>query len=263
MNSAFSFGSYVPGESPLHKLDPRAKLLLGVAFIIVTLCANTPAALGVIAAFTLALYLIARIPLRKALRSLAPLLTIVVLVSLLNLFFVQGGETIVSLGPVRISEQGAYQCLFIGARLLLMMLATSLITLTTPTLRLTEGFERLLSPFARIGFPAHEVGMIMGIALRFMPQFAGELRTLRHAQASRGVELATSPVKGMRAVSALVIPLFTSVFRHAETLSLAMDARCYHGSDGRTRLHPLRFSARDGIATACIAALAAAVIVLS
>ena len=256
----FSFGSYVPGNSAIHRLDPRAKLLLGLAFIIVVLNAATFWALIPVAAFVVALYLIARIPAGKALRSLAPLLALVVVASILNLFTVQGGAVLVDWGILRISEAGMYRCLFISTRLLLMMMGMSLITLTTMTIDLSEAFERLLSPFARFGLPAHELGMIMGIALRFMPQFATELSTVYHAQVSRGAALTGGPLHGVRMLSALMVPLFTSVFRRADTLSAAMDARCYHGSVGRTRLHPLRFAARDGVACACVAVLAACVV---
>ena len=258
--NVFSFGSYYPGESPLHRMDPRAKLLLGCAFIIAALCTRNAAALGVVALFVAALYLMARIPLGKAARSLAPLLFIVAVASLLNLFVVQDGAVLVEWAFIRITEGGVRQCLFIATRLVLMMLGMSLITMTTMTLDLTEALERLLTPFARFGLPAHELGMIMGIALRFLPQFASELATIYHAQISRGAALASSPVRGMRMLSSLMIPLFTSAFRHAETLSAAMDARCYHGSVGRTRLHPLKYSALDGAGVAVIVALFAGIL---
>ena len=259
MSTKISFGSYVAGESPIHKLDARAKLLLGVAFVVITLNARTFWALVPVALFVVAAYALARIPVSKAARSLAPLLFIVVVASIMNLFTVQGGAVYLSVGFLQISEQGVRACALIASRLLLMMCGMSLVTLTTMTLDLTEAFERLLSPLARIGVPAHEIGMIMGIALRFMPQFASELSTIRQAQLSRGAALATSPLHGVQTLSALVIPLFTSVFRHAETLSEAMDARCYHGDVGRTRLHPLAFSARDAQAALAVAALAVCV----
>ena len=258
--NVFSFGSYYPGTSPVHRMDPRAKLLLGCAFIVATLLTRNVAALGAVAAFVAAFYLTARIPLGKAARSLAPLLFIVAVASLLNLFVVQYGSVLVEWAFIRITEGGVYQCLFIAARLVLMMLGMSLITMTTMTLDLTEALERLLSPFARFGLPAHELGMIMGIALRFLPQFASELVTIYHAQISRGAALATSPVHGLRMLSSLMIPLFTSAFRHAETLSAAMDARCYHGGAGRTRLHPLRFSGLDAAGVAAIACMTACIL---
>lgn len=253
--NALSFGSYYAGSSPIHRLDPRTKLALGVVFIVAALLARTPASLGIVALFVAAWYAIARIPLSVAARSAAPLLAIVVLASVLNLFVVQGGAVLVEAGPLTISEGGVYACATIAARVALMMLGMSLVTLTTPTLDLTAAFERLLSPLRRIGLPAHELGMIMGIALRFLPQFAQELVTIRNAQVSRGAGALASPVRGMRALSALMVPLFTSAFRHAETLSSAMDARCYHGEVGRTRLHPLAFAGRDGVAVGVVAAL--------
>lgn len=260
MNGAFSFGSYYPGSSLLHRADPRAKLLLGFALLGISLAAQDFAGLAVIAAFVSALYALSGIPPSKALRSLAPLMAIVVLASVLNLFFTQGGAVLFELGPIRISEEGVRSCLFIAARLLLMMMGMSLVTMTTTTLDLTEAFERLMAPFARIGLPAHELGMIMGIALRFMPQFATEFVTVYRAQISRGAGLSSSPVKGVRMLPSVVIPLFASVFRHAETLSAAMDARCYHGGAGRTRLHPLRFSKIDAGATVLFALMACGVV---
>ncbi len=259
MGNVFSFGSYYPGASIIHRQDPRAKLLLGFVFIIAILCAGNFAALGIVAVFVVVCYALAGIPAAKAMRSLAPLLAIVVLASVLNLFVTQGGAVLVDWWFIRISEAGVHACAFIAARLLLMMMGMSLITMTTVTLDLTEAVERLLAPFARFGLPAHELGMIMGIALRFMPQFASELSTLYHAQISRGATLGSSPVKGIRMLSSLMVPLFASVFRHAETLSSAMDARCYHGSVGRTRLHPLKFSTRDAGAAIAITMLCAGI----
>ena len=259
MMRGFSFGSYVPGTSPVHKLDARAKLLLGCAFIVITLNARSFLALIPVALFVVGAYALARIPARKALRSLAPLMFIVVIASIMNLFVVQGGPVYFEWAFIRVSEQGVFTCLLIACRLLLMMAGMSLVTLTTMTLDLTEAFERLLSPFARIGVPAHEIGMIMGIALRFMPQFANELAVVYHAQVSRGARLSNSPARGVRMLTSLMVPLFTSVFRHAETLSAAMDARCYHGGEGRTHLHPLRFAPRDAAAAAFMAVLAGCV----
>ena len=206
--NAFSFGSYYPGESPLHRLDPRAKLLLGCAFIVVALCARNVAALGAVAVFVAAFYLASRIPLGYAARSLAPLLFIVVVASLLNLFVNQEGAVLVEWAFIRITAGGVGACLFIAARLVLILLGMSLITMTTPTLDLTEALEKLLSPFARFGLPAHELGMIMGIALRFLPQFATELVTgLPRADQPRRRPLdAQVPCAAMRMLSSLHDP---------------------------------------------------------
>ena len=260
MSTGFSFGSYVPGNSCVHRIDARIKLTLGIAFIVALLCGHTFASLGIAAAFVFLTYVLARIPAGKALRSLAPLMVIVLIVVVLNLFTQQGGETLVQLGIFRISMGGVQAAGFMGVRLTVMMLGMSLITLTTPTIELSEAFEKMLAPFARFGLPAHELGMIMGIALRFMPQFATELATVYHAQVSRGARLSNSPVHGVRMVSSLMIPLFASVFRHAETLSFAMDARCYHGGEGRTHLRPMKLTALDAIVTAVMAALVVLVV---
>lgn len=260
MSTGFSFGSYVPGNSYIHRIDARIKLTLGIAFIVALLCGRTFASLGIAAAFVFLTYVLARIPAGKAFRSLAPLMAIVLIVVVLNLFTQQGGETLVQLGIFRISMGGVQAAGFMGVRLTVMMLGMSLITLTTPTIELSEAFEKMLAPFARFGLPAHELGMIMGIALRFMPQFATELATVYHAQVSRGARLSNSPVHGVRMVSSLMIPLFASVFRHAETLSFAMDARCYHGGEGRTHLRPMKLTALDAIATAVMAALVVLVV---
>ena len=256
MNGTFSFGSYYPGDGVLHRLDPRTKLLLGFAFLIVALTVRSFAPLGVVAAFIAVLYVLSGVPVGKAVRSLAPLLAIVVIVALLNLFTGTGGRTLFQLGFVRVTEGGVSSCVFTALRLTLMMAGMSLITMTTMTLDLTAAFERLLAPFARFGLPAHELGMILGIALRFIPQFATELADTYRAQVSRGANLSRGPLGGIRMLSSVTVPLFASVFRHAETLSEAMDARCYHGEQGRNRLHPLRFQRRDAVAAGVFAAFA-------
>ena len=176
----------------------------------------------------------------------------------------QGGTTLFQLGPIQISEYGIYMAVFISLRLTVLLLSGSLLTLTTTTLDITEAFERLLGPLARIGVPAHEFALILGIALRFLPQFAEELHTIRAAQLSRGAKLATSPTKsGIAGLTSLLVPLFTSAFRHADTLASAMDARCYHGAQGRTRLDPLAFGRNDACAALLLACLFAAVLALS
>lgn len=259
----FSFGSYYPGDGVLYRLDPRVKLLGGIAFLIITLLARTFAALVPPALFVVALYLLARVPAGRAVRSVAPLLGIVVVVGILNLFTDHSGAILVQLGPLAVSEGSLSSFAFISVRMVIMMCAMSLVTMTTQTLDLTHAVERLLAPLARFGVPAHEIGMMLGLALRFMPQFASEFTQTYRAQVSRGARLAGGPLGGVRMLSSVSIPLFASIFRHAETLSAAMDARCYHGEQGRTRMHPLRFAARDAGAAACLVALAVAVMAVS
>lgn len=253
-------GRYWPGTSPLHRMDARAKLLLALALMAVVFVAKSFAGLAVCTVFVLGFFALAGIPAGSAFKSIAPLTFIVVITALLNVFFVQGGTVLFEWWIIRISEAGLRQAAFIAYRLLLLLLGMSLLTLTTATLDITDAFEHLLRPFARFGMPAHELSMMMGIALRFLPQFAFELQTVYRAQVSRGATFSKGRV---RLLASLMVPLFTSAFRHAETLSGAMDARCYHGSVGRTRLHPLAYSRLDAAGTAAIAAMLACTIAVN
>jgi energy-coupling factor transport system permease protein len=264
MASQALFGRYWEADSVIHRLDPRTKFIGVICIMVIAFSAGNFPALGVVAVFALALPLIARIPIGQALRSIAPLSFIIVLTAIFNLFWVQGGATLVQWGFIQVSEEGVRMAAFVSIRLAILLLAGSMLTLTTTTLDITEAFERLLAPLARFGVPAHEFALILGIALRFLPQFAEELHTIRVAQLSRGAKLATSPTRrGIAGLTSLLVPLFASAFRHADTLANAMDARCYHGAQGRTRLHPLSFTRNDAIALVCLALLLAAVIVIS
>lgn len=250
MNIQTIFGRYLSRDSIVHRMDPRAKLLLSLLFMAVVFSAGSYTALAVAALFTWGMFKFAKITVRQAFASIAPLAILVVFTAILNVFFVQGGEVYFQFWIVCISEKGVTQALFIAFRLTLLLLGMSLLTLATTTLDITDAFERLLQPFKRFGVPAHELSMMMGIALRFLPQFALELRTIYRAQLSRGANFSTSPKGSVALMTSLIVPLFTSAFRHAETLSLGMDARCYHGGEGRTRLHTPAFAKRDAGATA-------------
>lgn len=254
-------GQYWPEESLVHAMDPRVKFLLSIVLMVAVFCAATPLALAVAALFIVGFYAAARIPLLRAVGAIGPLLILVLFTALLNVLFVQGGEIYFQWGIICISEKGLQSAVFIGCRLFLLLLGMSLLTLTTTTLDITAAFERLLTPLARLGVPAHELGMILGIALRFLPQFMTELGIIYRAQISRGAHFNVNPFKGgVQTLTALMIPLFTSAFRHAETLSLAMEARCYHGGNGRTRLAPLRMTWRDAVGTGALVLMLAAVI---
>lgn len=261
MSNATIIGRYHAGTSPLHRMDPRAKLLLDLA-LIATIFVVDPGnfiGLGVCAIFLAGFFKLSRIPFTTAAKSVAPLMFVVILTAFLNAFFTQGDTILFQWGFICISKEGLWQAVFMSCRLTLLLLSVSLLTLTTPTLDITEAFEYLLGPFSRIGVPAHELSMMMGIALRFLPQFSTELTTIYNAQVSRGAAFA----KGRIALLvSLIVPLLTSAFRHAETLSLAMEARCYHGSVGRTRLWPLAYSRLDAAATGVIFVLLICVIVI-
>ncbi len=264
MSEVAVFGQYWAASSFVHRMDPRVKMLLSLAIMAVVFCAQGWASLAVCALFIGGFFAASHIPLGQAARSIAPLLFLVVLTALLNVLFVQGGEVYFQWWVICISEEGVTRAAFIACRLTLLLMSASLLTLTTATLDITEAFERLLAPFARIGLPAHELGMMMGIALRFLPQFMFELRVIYRAQLSRGASFTANPFKGgMRSLMSLMVPLFTSAFRHAETLSGAMEARCYHGGQGRTRLRPLSLGRRDAVGSAVIAVMLLTVIAVN
>lgn len=262
MNGPAVFGRYWPADSPLHRLDPRTKILGSIALLVIVFCAGTYPALLACAVLMFALFACARIPTGQALKSIAPLLFIIVITAVLNLLFVQGGTVYARAGALVISQEGVHAAVFLSIRLTLLLLSGSLLTMTTTTLDISDGFERLLAPLARSGVPAHELSLVIGIALRFLPQFVDELCTIKAAQESRGGGIAARH-GGTSRLTSLIIPLFTSAFRHANTLSGAMEARCYHGAVGRTRLSPIAFSRRDGAAAVALAAALAAVCVIT
>ena len=254
-------GQYWPEDSLVHAMDPRVKFILSFVLMAAVFCAATPLSLAVAALFVVGFYAASRIPLLQAIRAIGPLLVLVVLTALLNVLVVQGGHVYFEFGIICVSEKGLQSAVFIGCRLLLLLMGMSLLTLTTTTLDITAAFERLMAPLARIGVPAHELGMILGIALRFLPQFMTELGIIYRAQKSRGAHFNANPFRGgIQSLTALLIPLFTSAFRHAETLSAAMEARCYHGGVGTTRLDPLRLTWRDAVGTGALVLMIVAVI---
>ena len=258
------FGRYWAADSFVHRLDPRTKLVGTIALVVILFCAGNAWALGFVTVVVIGLFALAHVPFTQALRSIAPLSFIIVLTALFNLLFVKGGEVYADWGWMAITSEGIRTAAFTAVRLTLLLLSGSLLTLTTTTLDITEAFERLLMPLRRIGVPAHEFALVMGIALRFLPQFVDEFRTIRAAQVSRGAKLASSPTRsGLSGLTSLLVPLFASAFRHADTLSAGMEARCYHGADGRTRLHPLAFTKRDAIAAAALVVALAVTVALS
>lgn len=257
-------GRYWPGLSPLHRMDPRAKLILALAVLFIILSSQNFIALGVCALFVFGFHALSRVPFKQAIKSILPLLILAAFYVLFSLFSVQTGTVLFELWIIRLTTGGLIQGAFVACRMFLLIFSMSLLTLTTTTIDITDAFEYLLKPLSRFRFPAHELSMIMGIALRFLPQFASEVQTIYRAQISRGAQFATG---GLRAktqmLTSVIIPLFTSAFRHAETLSLAMDARCYHGGPGRTRLHPLRFGPLDRNALIVVVGMLALVVTLN
>lgn len=258
MASQALFGRYYPTDSPVHRLDARMKLVLVLGAFAAVLATGSYPALAACALFVALFYGLAHVPASQAARAVAPLLALVVATAALNVLFVQGGTVYLSLGPIQVSEAGLASAAFLSCRLALLVLVACLLTLTTTTFDIAQASERLLGPLGRLGAPVHEMAMMMGIALRFLPQLAAELQELRRAQAGRGASLSANPLRGGLATArALAVPLFASAIRHGARLSVAMDARCYHGGPGRTRLRPFALHRSDAVAAVAVLAMVA------
>jgi energy-coupling factor transport system permease protein len=244
-------GQYLPRDSAVHRLDPRTKIVATTGLVIVLFFVPAFAGLGALGIAILALLVASHVPLLFALRSLRPVLFLLFLTVFLNMFFT-GGEAsgiLFTIGPLVATEAGLSAALFIGLRLLLLVALTSLLTFTTSPVELTDGVEWLLRPLRRFGVPGHELAMMMSIALRFIPTLLEETERIMKAQMARGADFGQGSVLARaRALIPVLVPLMLSAFRRSEELALAMEARCYQGGEGRTRMKELRWRAADGLA---------------
>ncbi|BCV24309.1 energy-coupling factor transporter transmembrane protein EcfT [Gelria sp. Kuro-4] len=243
-----TLGQYIPGNSLLHRLDPRTKILGSILYIIALFVLNDLPGYVIITAFSFALIFLSGLSWRYVLRGVRPIFYIVLFTLVLN-FFLTPGRVVWQLGPLKATAEGIRLGIFMGWRLLLLVLTTSLLTLTSSPIALTDGIEYLLNPFRGIGVPAHELAMMMTIALRFIPTLLEETDKIMKAQMARGADFETGNiVQRARGMIPLLVPLFVGAFRRADDLATAMEARCYQGGVGRTRLRELKFAARDFVA---------------
>lgn len=258
-----TIGQFFPGKSVIHRLDPRIKLLLTALYIVMLFVAKGFSGLGVGIVYMLLAFLISGIPIKMMAKSVKPILPIIIFTGILNLFFITGGETLFEWKFIKISENGVTTMIFMAVRIILLICGTSLLTYTTSPITLTDAIERVLSPLKVIKFPAHEIAMMMTIALRFIPTLIEETDKIMSAQKARGADMETGNlIRRAKALIPILIPLFVSAFRRAEELALAMECRCYHGGEGRTRLKQLKTAPRDYAALFVTVAFLAAVIVL-
>ena len=264
MLNNITLGQFYPADSVVHRLDPRVKIVLLIALIVaIFLAQNLLAFVPVILFLALAAQL-AKVPFSLMIKGLRPLRFILILTFLLNIFFLQGETVLLDLGFVTIRQEALITSIHYSLRLILLVLSSSLLTLTTAPITLTDGLERLLSPLRVIHFPAHEMAMMMSIALRFIPTLLEEADKIMKAQTARGADFESGNlVARAKAMVPLLVPLFVSAFRRAGDLAMAMEARCYHGGEGRTRLRVLKCQRRDYIACAAMAALLIAVILVN
>ena len=255
-----TIGQHFPGDSPVHRLDPRIKLLLTLAYIIVLFA--VPNISGMILAFAvvLGLYLVSKIPVKVLVRSMRPLLPIILFTAVLNLFFA-AGEPIVQFWIFKISKEGIYYAVTMVFRILCLIAGSSLLTYTTSPIVLTDAVERLLRPLAVLHLPVHELAMMMTIALRFIPTLIEETEKIMNAQKARGADLDSGNLmQRVKALIPVLIPLFISSFRRADELAMAMECRCYHGGDGRTRMKQLHLTGQDVVSTLIFCAVMAVLV---
>lgn len=244
-----TLGQYYPVDSAVHRLDPRMKLLLLVGTVVgVFLTKNLLSFLPVLA-FTVLAARLSKVPFSMMVKGLKPLRFILAFTLVLNLFFLPGETVLIDLDFARITKEALLTSVQYALRLVFLVLLSSLLTLTTDPVALTDGLERLLSPLRVIHFPAHEMAMMMTIALRFIPTLLEEADKIKKAQTARGADFESGHLLSRaKAMVPLLVPLFISAFRRAGDLAMAMEARCYHGGDGRTRMNEIHFSSKDLVA---------------
>ena len=255
-----TIGQHFPGNSLVHRFDPRLKILLTILYIVLLFAAANPLGLALSIAWLAVLYKMAKIPVRMIVKSLKPIVPIILFTCVLNLFFVTGqGEPLVQVWVLRIYAEGVRYAILMAVRVITLIAGTSLLTYTTSPIVLTDAIERLLAPFKKIHMPVHELAMMMTIALRFIPTLVEETDKIMNAQKARGAMLDSGTLKErMHAMIPILIPLFISAFRRADELAMAMECRCYHGGEGRTRLKVLKYTKQDAISCmVCMAVFAA------
>ncbi|MGE7666704.1 energy-coupling factor transporter transmembrane component T family protein [Ureibacillus composti] len=247
------FGRYIPGNSYVHTLDPRSKLVFVFAFIIIVFLANNAVTYALLLAFTLLVVLLSRIRLYFLINGLKPVILLLVFTFLIHILFTREGDVILDLGFLKIYEEGLKQGIFISIRFLVLVFMTSILTLTTSPISITDGIEVLLNPLKKVKLPVHELALMMSIALRFIPTLMDETDKIMKAQMARGSDLSAGPMKDrIKAVVPLLVPLFVSAFKRAEDLATAMEVRGYRGGEGRTRYRQLKWDWKDSL---CLATL--------
>ena len=254
-----TIGQHFPGNSLVHRFDPRLKLVLTVAYIVLLFAASNPLGLTLSILFLGVMYKVAKIPIKMIGKSLKPILPIVLFTAVLNLFFVSGeGDPLVHFWFLTIYAEGVRYAVLMAVRVMALIAGTSLLTYTTSPIVLTDAIEQLLKPLGKLHFPVHELAMMMSIALRFIPTLIEETDKIMNAQKARGAQLDTGKMTDrVKALVPVLIPLFISAFRRADELAMAMECRCYRGGTGRTRLKVLRCEKQDYIDLAvCIACFA-------
>lgn len=244
-----TLGQYYPGNSVIHRLDPRVKIIATMAFIVALFVVKSFLGFAFSFLALVAVIAVSKVPVKYILRGLKPIFLIILLTFLLNMFMV-AGEPLVKIWIFQITKEGLYTAVFMAVRLILLIIGSSLLTLATKPMSLTDGIESLLKPLRRIGVPAHELAMMMTIALRFIPTLLEETDKIMKAQQARGADFETGNIfKRAKHLIPILIPLFISAFRIAQDMAMAMEARCYRGGDNRTRMNGMKLGRIDIVAS--------------
>ena len=258
-----TLGQYFPGTTVAHKLDPRTKILLVTLYIVALFCAKGIVTYGILALCLAICVRISKVGLKSLVKGLKPVLFIILFTGILNLFFTPGDYYVFELGFLHVSNVGLRNAVFMVLRIMLLIMGTFLMTYTTSPISLTDGLERLLGGLKKLHVPVHELAMMMSIALRFIPTLIEETDKIMCAQRARGADFDSGNlIQKAKAMIPILVPLFISAFRRADELATAMECRCYHGGEGRTKLHVLKYEGRDYVALVLGALVLAAVIVL-
>ena len=256
-----TLGQFFPGKTVIHRLDPRTKLVLLVVYIVALFLARSFVSYGLMLAFLIAVTFMGRIPFKSMTRGLKPMLIFILFTAALNLFYTQGGTLLLDWWIFHIYSEGLKTAFFMVLRIMMLVCGTFLLTYTTSPIALTDALEHLLSPLKKLHVPVHELAMMMSIALRFIPTLIEETDKIMSAQKARGADFETGNLfQRAKALLPLLVPLFVSAFRRADDLAIAMESRCYHGGEGRTRMKQLSMQRRDWIALALGAAFLALMI---
>lgn len=256
-----TLGQYFPGSSIIHRLDPRVKLILVVVYMVILFMAQNLISLLICLLFSLMLYPIAHIPLKMAWKNISSILPILLFTAIINLFFVDG-VVLWSWKFITITERGVMMAVLMLIRISSLLSGTALLTYTTSPIALTDGMERLFAPLNKLHFPVHEISMMMTIALRFIPTLIDETDKIMSAQKARGADMESGNfLQRMKAMVPILVPLFVSAFRRADDLALAMESRCYHGGEGRTRMRQMKITSVDLIASLVVILLCVVIFV--
>ena len=263
MNANITLGQFLPGNSVVHRLDPRTKILLMVVYIAIVFVVKTLPVFLLPIVLLVVMFAFAQVPTSYFFSSLKPMKWLLLFMFVINLFATAGDTVLFQWKFIRLTREALDQAVFITLRLILLVAGTSILTLTTSPIALTDGLEKLMSPLRKLRFPAHELAMMMTIALRFIPTLMEETDRIQKAQMARGADFESGNIfQRAKSMIPVLVPLFVSAFRRADELAMAMESRCYHGGEGRTRMRELHFHARDLIATLLLSAILAGILLL-